>query len=102
GQVGGDVPAGQLGAEHRFQAADACGFDVVRAQYGAVAGPDDQVVDLVLEGIQAPVTPGMIAGQAQLVALRFFRLHVRVAGRVAAGRVVQIVEGRRAEGRAPG
>src|SRR5690606_12314766 len=79
GHVGGHVPAGQHGGDAGLDAADARHVDVFRT-HGAAARPDDQVLDLVLVGIDAPLAPAVAATDTDLVAFRFFRLDVRVAG----------------------
>src|SRR5690606_37424711 len=75
--------------------------DVFRT-HGAAARPDDQVLDLVLVGIDAPLAPAVATTDADLVAFRFLRLDVRIAGGGGACRVVQVVEGRRTVGGAVG
>src|SRR5690606_35830397 len=101
GHVGGHVPAGQHGGDAGLDAADARHVDVFRT-HGAAARPDDQVLDLVLVGTDAPLAPAVAATDTDLIAFRFLRLDVRVAGGGTACRVVQVVEGRRTVGGAVG
>src|SRR5690606_4657457 len=103
GQIGVHTPAGQHGGDAGLDAADARHVDVYRARNTVITfGPNDQIFDLVLIGIYAPLAPAMATTDTDLVAFRFLRLQIRVTFHAVFKRVIQVVEGRRAVGGAVG
>src|SRR5690606_28540179 len=100
-QGGRDIPTEHLCSRTAFNAANPSNIDVLRL-HGAAAGPNDQIVNLSFERVQAPRAPLLFAFQTQLIALRLFRVQVRIARCETRVRRIQIIEGRRLESSAIG